>query len=76
MSLECRLKRLKGNNNTKSKSKKSKNFWNPLVIFATLFFIEMIDFDMQTNQTLAEEREIEENAWYGVRDERNSKVFV
>lgn len=57
-------------------SKKSKNFWNPLVIFATLFFVEMIDFDMQTNQTLAEEREIEENAWYGVRDERNSKVFV
>jgi hypothetical protein len=60
MSLECRLKRLKGNNNTKSMSKKSKNFWNPLVIFATLFFIEMIDFDMQTNQTLAEKREIEE----------------
>jgi hypothetical protein len=60
MSLECRLKRLKGNNNTKSMSKKSKNFWNPLVIFATLFFVEMIDFDMQTNQTLAEKREIEE----------------
>ena len=60
MSLECRLKRLKSNNNTKSMSKKSKNFWNPLVIFATLFFVEMIDFDMQTNQTLAEKREIEE----------------
>jgi hypothetical protein len=60
MSLECRLKRLKGNNNTKSMSKKSKNFWNPLVIFATLFFVEMIDFDMQTNQTLVEKREIEE----------------
>ena len=29
-------------------------------MFATLFFVEMIDFDMQTNQTLAEKREIEE----------------